>query len=75
MLNIIEEKKISNFIIGVDEVGRGPLAGPVVSAAIILPDHFNFNELSDSKKMSKPERERVFKIIQKNCNCTSTRRC
>ncbi len=64
MLSILEEKKISNFIVGVDEVGRGPLAGPVVSAAVILPLDFNYKCLNDSKKLSKIKREKVFEILK-----------
>ncbi|RZO90607.1 MAG: ribonuclease HII [alpha proteobacterium HIMB114] len=64
MLSILEEKKISNFIVGVDEVGRGPLAGPVVSAAVILPLDFNYKCLNDSKKLSKTKREKVFEILK-----------
>ena len=57
MLDKFVEKKISNFIIGVDEVGRGPLAGPVVSAAVILSEDFDTNDINDSKKLSKSKRE------------------
>ena len=41
------------IIAGVDEVGRGPLAGPVVAAAVILPEDHTIEGLSDSKKISK----------------------
>ena len=64
MLSISEEKKISNFIVGVDEVGRGPLAGPVVSAAVILPLDFDYKCLDDSKKLSKVKRESFFEILK-----------
>lgn len=67
MLSLIEEKKISNFIIGIDEVGRGPLAGPVVSAAVILPENFDISELNDSKKILKSKREMIFETIKKHC--------
>lgn len=54
------------FIIGVDEAGRGPLAGPVVSAAVLLKTH-NFNSrIDDSKKLSALEREKAFPDIINN---------
>jgi len=53
------------LIAGVDEVGRGPLAGPVVSAAVILPEHFLPEGLNDSKKISPRARDRLFKLISK----------
>ncbi|HAR34869.1 MAG TPA: ribonuclease HII, partial [Desulfobacter sp.] len=40
------------IIAGVDEAGRGPLAGPVVSAAVILPENFDIRGINDSKKLS-----------------------
>jgi len=51
-------------IAGVDEVGRGPLAGPVVAAAVILPEGFYHPGLTDSKKMSKIQRQAAFKHLQ-----------
>lgn len=50
-------------IAGIDEVGRGPLAGPVVAAAVILPDDFYSPGLNDSKKMTKAARERAYVTI------------
>ena len=47
-------------IAGIDEAGRGPLAGPVVSAAVILPTAFHDPEITDSKKLSPQKRERLF---------------
>jgi len=64
VLSILEERKISNFIIGVDEVGRGPLAGPVISAAVILPLDLDCPDLNDSKKLTKIKREKIFKILK-----------
>ncbi|HIA93903.1 MAG TPA: ribonuclease HII [Candidatus Marinimicrobia bacterium] len=52
------------IIAGVDEVGRGPLAGPVVAAAVILPEDHTIKGLRDSKKLSKLKREKLFPIIQ-----------
>ena len=54
------------IICGVDEAGRGPLAGPVVAAACILPDDFFLAELNDSKKLTEKKREKIFDIIIKN---------
>ena len=62
------EKIISEFIIGVDEVGRGPLAGPVVSAAVHLSKNFKTNDLNDSKKMSKSKRQEIYNSIIETCN-------
>ena len=51
------------IIAGVDEVGRGPLAGPVVAAAVILPKEHTIEGLRDSKKISKNRRESLFPLI------------
>lgn len=58
----IRQKGIT-YIAGVDEVGRGPLAGPVVAAAVILPDNFKLLGLNDSKKISRKKRELYYKEI------------
>jgi ribonuclease HII len=47
----------------VDEAGRGPLAGPVCAAAVVLPDGFKHDELNDSKRLSAEQRTRVFEEI------------
>jgi len=47
------------FLCGIDEAGRGPLAGPVCAAAVIIPNDFPLNTLDDSKKMSAAKRERL----------------
>lgn len=52
-----------NFVCGVDEAGRGPLAGPVCAAAVILPDDCVIDGLNDSKKLSEKKREMLFDII------------
>jgi ribonuclease HII len=51
------------FIAGVDEVGRGPLAGPVVTAAVVLPEDFDVLGVDDSKKLSEKRREELFDQI------------
>ncbi|MEB1810068.1 MAG: ribonuclease HII [Bacillaceae bacterium] len=51
------------WIAGVDEVGRGPLAGPVVCSAVILPKDFYLAGLTDSKKLSKEKRETFYHVI------------
>ncbi|HTG01947.1 MAG TPA: ribonuclease HII [Nitrospirota bacterium] len=50
-------------IAGLDEAGRGPLAGPVVAAAVILPEGLLIAGLTDSKLVTEPERERLFDVI------------
>lgn len=50
-------------IVGVDEVGRGPLAGPVVAAAVVLPEDFDVLGIDDSKKLSEKRREELFDVI------------
>ncbi|MBN2736596.1 MAG: ribonuclease HII [Spirochaetales bacterium] len=47
-------------ICGIDEAGRGPLAGPVVAAAVILPKGFPVSQLKDSKKLSEPRRKKLY---------------
>lgn len=51
------------LIAGVDEVGRGPLVGPVVTAAVILPKNYYLKGLTDSKKLSEKKREEFYPII------------
>ncbi|MDR3626718.1 MAG: ribonuclease HII, partial [Ignavibacteriaceae bacterium] len=51
------------FIAGVDEVGRGPLAGPVVSAAVIFDERVYIEGINDSKKLTEKEREYLFPLI------------
>ena len=53
-------------ICGVDEVGRGPLIGPVVAAAVILPKDYKLDGLTDSKKLSEKKREYYYEIIKKD---------
>ena len=64
MPDLFFEKKLVEsgykYIAGVDEAGRGPLAGPVVAAAVILPENFNCDQLNDSKKLSPSKREKIY---------------
>jgi ribonuclease HII len=50
-------------VAGIDEAGRGPLAGPVVSAAVILPKNFSVNDVVDSKKLTAKNRARLYEEI------------
>lgn len=52
------------FLAGIDEVGRGPLAGPVVAAAVILPEDFYLPGIDDSKKLTEAKREEYFNKIK-----------
>ena len=55
-----------NFIAGIDEVGRGPLVGPVVAAAVILPEGFYNKDINDSKKLSEKKRNELYEVIKNN---------
>lgn len=54
-----------SILAGIDEVGRGPLAGPVVTSAVILPETFYLPGLNDSKKISESKREQFYEAIYK----------
>lgn len=64
------EKELNNnnifLIAGIDEVGRGPLVGPVVSACVVLPINYELEGLNDSKKLSEKKRNEFYKIIKKD---------
>ena len=60
-----------NIVAGCDEAGRGCLAGPVVAAAVILPNSFNNSILNDSKLLSKKKREQLRFIIEKEASSWS----
>jgi ribonuclease HII len=62
---------VSGLIAGVDEAGRGPLAGPVVAAAVILDDRHAIKGLADSKKLSARRREALFDEIRAKALCCS----
>ena len=51
-------------VCGTDEAGRGPLCGPVVAAAVILPRDIEIEGLNDSKKLTEKKREKLFDIIK-----------
>lgn len=60
--NLYKEKNLQ-YICGIDEAGRGPLAGPVVVAACIMPRNSMIEGVNDSKKVSEKKREELFEII------------
>lgn len=60
----IEDSLGLHVICGVDEAGRGPLAGPVCAAAVILPEHLQIPGLNDSKKLTDKKRRELFPVIQ-----------
>lgn len=80
MINEIEEKRLEgmlkienelyskgyNLIAGVDEAGRGPLCGPVVAAAVILPKNCKIEGVNDSKKLTEKKREALYDKIFEN---------
>ena len=55
-----------NLIGGIDEVGRGPLIGPVVASCIILPKNYKLEGLTDSKKLSEKKRDKFYDILMKD---------
>ena len=59
------------LIAGVDEVGRGPLYGPVVTAAVILPKNYHLDGLNDSKKLTPKKRDLLYDIIMKDALAVS----
>jgi len=72
--NFNEEKKLFKkgfkTVAGIDEAGRGPLAGPVVAAAVVVLDFkkINLKQVNDSKKLSEKQREELYKIITTHSN-------
>lgn len=68
MVNLLKYEKALykegyNLIAGVDEVGRGPLVGPVVTAAVILPKNYKLEGLNDSKKLTPKQRDKFYDIL------------
>ena len=68
-LNLLKQEELKlysdkiQYICGIDEAGRGPLAGPVVVGAVILPEDSFIEGVNDSKKVSEKKRERVYEQI------------
>ena len=63
------------YICGVDEAGRGPLAGPVFAAAVILPEDYEIDGVNDSKKLSEKKREKLFDEIIEHALAYSIKSC
>ncbi len=59
-------RKGYKFIAGIDEAGRGPLAGPVVAAAVIFPPGYSNSQINDSKKLSARKREELYEVINQD---------
>lgn len=55
-----EDQHQNKIVVGIDEVGRGPLAGPVVSACVLLDRNFLWNDVNDSKRLSKKVRKKIY---------------
>ena len=68
----VYERKYADYalICGIDEVGRGPLAGPVVAGAVILPKDCNILYINDSKKLSEKKREELYDVIMEQAVAT-----
>ena len=63
------DKEYNRLVIGVDEAGRGPLAGPVVAAAVVIKGYSSYlDEVNDSKKLTESKRERIFENILNDNN-------
>lgn len=65
-----KEYESLGLVCGIDEVGRGPLAGPVVAGAVILPKDSKILYLNDSKKLSEKKREELYDVIMENAVAT-----
>lgn len=68
---ITAHEKGYKVVCGIDEAGRGPLAGPVFAAAVILPENYSHPVLNDSKKLSEKKRDAVYDDIIKDAVCYS----
>ena len=66
-----DEYRVYGNICGVDEAGRGPLCGPVVAGAVILPKEYDILYINDSKKLSEKKREELYdEISEKALACS-----
>ena len=81
-LNLLKKEEESlysdektKYICGIDEAGRGPLAGPVVVGTVILPRDSFIEGVNDSKKVSEKKRERLYDIITNEAIAYSVRYC
>jgi ribonuclease HII len=66
------QQKGFQYVAGIDEAGRGPLAGPVVAAAVIFPPNVSIEGIDDSKKLSQDKRERMFGLIREQALSVGT---
>ena len=57
---------LDKLVIGIDEAGRGPLAGPLVVAGVVFPKGYVSEEIYDSKKLSEKKREELYELIIKD---------
>lgn len=77
MLDLSHEQELKKAgfqkIVGIDEAGRGPWAGPVVMAGVILPENFDCRKLNDSKKLSALQREELFVEIEYSAKAVATK--
>ncbi len=70
MMKFEKEYNSYTYICGIDEVGRGPLAGPVVAGAVILPKDCDILYINDSKKLSEKKREELYQVIMEKAIST-----
>ena len=76
--NVIDPTTISvhlNDHAGIDEAGRGPLAGPVFAAAVVLGDGWDWQEVKDSKALTTKKREALFNVVKENARAWAIGRC
>ena len=76
--NVIDPETIniqSNEHAGIDEAGRGPLAGPVFAAAVVLGDSWDWGEVADSKALTAKKRETLSRVIKENAHAWAIGRC